>query len=165
MRRRRRVFRAPLADTTLRPHISLARSRYVAHGVVFVGSKLGDSALVKLAERRDARTGSYLEPIEQYASLAPITHMCVVGGGDGAGRGAGAGSAPHGCEVVTCSGAGRDGSLRVVRNGIGVNEQAEAEIAGIKGLWPLRASGGAAHDTCVHTPRALFHALGVSRTL
>jgi DNA damage-binding protein 1 len=33
-----------------------------------------------------------------------------------------------------------------VRNGIGVDEQAEIEMGGIKGLWPLRASHDATHD-------------------
>lgn len=41
-------------------------------------------------------------------------------------------------QVVTCSGAGADGSLRVVRNGIGVVEQALVELPGIKGMWSLR---------------------------
>jgi hypothetical protein len=35
-------------------------------------------------------------------------------------------------QVVTCSGALSDGSLRIVRNGIGINEQATIELEGIK---------------------------------
>jgi DNA damage-binding protein 1 len=34
-------------------------------------------------------------------------------------------------QVVTCSGAFKDGSLRVIRNGIGINEQATIELPGI----------------------------------
>lgn len=45
---------------------------------------------------------------------------------------------PHTPQVVTCSGAGVDGSLRIVRNGIGVVEQALVELPGIKGMWSLR---------------------------
>lgn len=41
-------------------------------------------------------------------------------------------------QVVACSGAGVDGSLRIVRNGIGVIEQAAVELPGIKGVWSLR---------------------------
>ena len=33
-----------------------------------------------------------------------------------------------------------DGSLRIVRNGIGVVEQALVELPGIKGMWSLRKS-------------------------
>lgn len=38
-------------------------------------------------------------------------------------------------QVVTCSGALSDGSLRVIRNGIGINEQATIELPGIKVGW------------------------------
>ena len=48
-----------------------------------------------------------------------------------------------GWQVVTCSGAGVDGSLRIVRNGIGVIEQAAVELPGIKGVWSLRRWGPA----------------------
>jgi DNA damage-binding protein 1 len=41
-------------------------------------------------------------------------------------------------QVVTCSGGGADGSLRIVRNGIGVLEQATVELPGVKGVWSLR---------------------------
>ena len=49
-------------------------------------------------------------------------------------------------QLVTCSGVGVCGTLRIVRNGIGVDEQAEIEMGGIKGLFPLRASHDATHD-------------------
>jgi DNA damage-binding protein 1 len=39
--------------------------------------------------------------------------------------------------VVTCSGAFKDGSLRVVRNGIGIHEHAIQPCQGIKGIWSL----------------------------
>ena len=48
-------------------------------------------------------------------------------------------------QVVTCSGAYKDGSLRIVRNGIGINDQASLALQGIKGLWALRSGG--AHAT------------------
>ena len=50
------------------------------------------------------------------------------------------------CQVVTCSGAGKDGSLRVVRNGVGLREQASIEMDGVKGLWTLRPHTGSAFD-------------------
>lgn len=45
-------------------------------------------------------------------NLGPIVDFCVV---DLERQGQG--------QVVTCSGAYKDGSLRIVRNGIGINEQ------------------------------------------
>ena len=34
---------------------------------------------------------------------------------------------------MSCSGHGKDGSLRVVRSGIGINEAASIDLPGIKG--------------------------------
>uniref|UniRef100_A0A3P9LL39 DNA damage-binding protein 1 n=1 Tax=Oryzias latipes TaxID=8090 RepID=A0A3P9LL39_ORYLA len=68
---------------------------YLDNGVVFVGSRLGDSQLVKL---------------------------------------------------VTCSGAFKEGSLRIIRNGIGIHEHASIDLPGIKGLWPLRSEAGKESD-------------------
>jgi len=45
--------------------------------------------------------------------------------------------------MLTCSGSYKDGSLRVVRNGIGVREEASIELPGIQGVWSL-ADGQAA---------------------
>ncbi|KAK4399406.1 DNA damage-binding protein 1 [Sesamum angolense] len=50
-------------------------------------------------------------------------------------------------QVVTCSGAYKDGSLRIVRNGIGINEQASVELQGIKGMWSLRSATDDPYDT------------------
>lgn len=67
--------------------------------------------LVKLNLHPDAK-GSYVEVLERYTNLGPIVDFCVV---DLERQGQG--------QVVTCSGAFKDGSLRIVRNGIGINEQ------------------------------------------
>ena len=67
--------------------------------------------LVKLNVQPDTK-GSYVEVLERYVNLGPIVDFCVV---DLERQGQG--------QVVTCSGAYKDGSLRVVRNGIGINEQ------------------------------------------
>ena len=67
--------------------------------------------LIKLNLQPDAK-GSYVEGLERYVNLGPIVDFCVV---DLERQGQG--------QVVTCSGAYKDGSLRVVRNGIGINEQ------------------------------------------
>lgn len=67
--------------------------------------------LIKLNLQPDAK-GSYVEALERYVNLGPIVDFCVV---DLERQGQG--------QVVTCSGAFKDGSLRIVRNGIGINEQ------------------------------------------
>ena len=40
-------------------------------------------------------------------------------------------------QVVTCSGVHKDGSLRVVRNGIGIAEYASVDAPGVQGIWSL----------------------------
>jgi DNA damage-binding protein 1 len=103
---------------------------YLDNGVVFVGSYLGDSQLVKLTTAAD-ENGSYIEVLETFTCLAPILDMSVVDL-DKQGREV----------VVTCSGYGRNGSLRVVRSGVGINEMATIDLAGVKGVWSLHCGPG-----------------------
>lgn len=106
---------------------------YLDNGVVYVGSCFGDSQLVQLLT--EVEDGSFVKEIERFSSLGPIVDFVVV---DLERQGQG--------QVVTCSGAFKDGSLRIVRNGIGINEQASLTLPGIKGMWAL-SSSGAAHQT------------------
>ncbi|XP_043689453.1 DNA damage-binding protein 1-like [Telopea speciosissima] len=108
---------------------------YLDNAFVYVGSSYGDSQLVKLNLQPDSK-GSYVEALERYVNLGPIVDFCVV---DLERQGQG--------QVVTCSGAYKDGSLRIVRNGIGINEQASVELQGIKGMWSLRSSTDDPYDT------------------
>ncbi|XP_038260543.1 LOW QUALITY PROTEIN: DNA damage-binding protein 1 [Dermochelys coriacea] len=100
---------------------------YLDNGVVFVGSRLGDSQLVKLSVDSNEQ-GSYVVAMETFTNLGPIVDMCVV---DLERQGQG--------QLVTCSGAFKEGSLRIIRNGIGIHEHASIDLPGIKGLWPLRS--------------------------
>ncbi|CAL8361991.1 unnamed protein product [Gadus morhua 'NCC'] len=103
---------------------------YLDNGVVFVGSRLGDSQLVKLNVDSNDQ-GSYVGVMETFTNLGPIVDMCVV---DLERQGQG--------QLVTCSGAFKEGSLRIIRNGIGIHEHASIDLPGIKGLWPLRSEPG-----------------------
>lgn len=110
-------------------HTSCASSiSYLDNGVVFIGSAFGDSQLIKLNPEKDA-LGNYIEVLDTYDNLGPIMDMCVADL-DRQGQG----------QAVTCSGCSKDGSLRIIRNGIGINENAAIELAGIKGMWSLRPS-------------------------
>ncbi|XP_015786302.1 DNA damage-binding protein 1 [Tetranychus urticae] len=99
---------------------------YLDNGVVYVGSRLGDSQLVKLILEPNEQ-GSYLEIMESFTNLGPIVDMCVV---DLERQGQG--------QLVTCSGAFKEGTLRIIRNGIGIQEHASIDLPGIKGIWPLK---------------------------
>eukprot|EP00727_Mastigamoeba_balamuthi_P002002 m51a1_g118 putative dna damage-binding protein 1a (1114) ;mRNA; f:362128-365815 len=98
---------------------------YLDSGVVFVGSAFGDSQLVRLTPE-PSETGSHVEILASFTNLGPIVDFAAVDA-DRQGQ----------CQVVTCSGGYKDGSLRVVRNGIGINEQSSVELPGIRGLWSL----------------------------
>ncbi|KAJ0844874.1 putative transcription factor WD40-like family [Helianthus annuus] len=119
-----------LGETSVASTIS-----YLDNAFVYVGSSYGDSQLIKLNLQPDAK-GSYVEVLEKYVNLGPIVDFCVV---DLERQGQG--------QVVTCSGAYKDGSLRIVRNGIGINEQASVELQGIKGMWSLRSATDDLYDT------------------
>lgn len=91
---------------------------------VFIGSTFGDSQLIKLnAEKNE--NDSYIELVDHYDNLGPIVDFVVVDL-DRQGQvrvttitflrnfqG----------QIVTCSGAFKDGSIRIIRNGIGIQEQ------------------------------------------
>ncbi|XP_067655980.1 DNA damage-binding protein 1-like isoform X1 [Haliotis asinina] len=112
-----------LGETTIAECIT-----YLDNGVVFIGSRLGDSHLVKLNVDSD-ESGSYVQVMETFTNLGPIVDMCVV---DLERQGQG--------QLVTCSGAYKEGSLRIIRNGIGIHEHATIDLPGIKGIWPLKVN-------------------------
>lgn len=103
---------------------------YLDNGVLFIGSQHGDSQLVKLSTVAD-ENGSYVVPLESFTNLGPITDICVV---DLERQGQG--------QMITCSGSFKEGSLRIIRNGIGINEHACIDLGGVKGLWALRVGDG-----------------------
>jgi len=43
-------------------------------------------------------------------------------------------------------GAYKEGSLRIIRNGIGIQEHATIDLSGIKGIWSLKVGGEPVHD-------------------
>lgn len=108
---------------------------YLGDGLVFVGSIFGDSQLIRLHPQKDAE-GSNVEVLALHPNIGPIKDMCLVDNDKQGGQ----------RQLVTCSGAYKDGSLRVIRSGIGLQEQASLEVGGIKGLWSLRTREDAAFD-------------------
>jgi len=98
-----------------------------------------DAAALVSAAGADERDGGaapcYVEVLDSFTSLAPILDFAVQDM-DRAGQG----------QLVMCCGTLRDGSLRVVRNGIGLNELNCVELAGIRGVWALRPGWSDAYD-------------------
>lgn len=113
---------------------SAATVSYLDKGFVYIGSDFGDSQLIRLNTKQNPETNSYVEIIQLFTGLGPITDFCVVQGVGYLRQGQG--------QLVTCSGAYKDGSLRVIRNGIGITEQASVALPGIKDMWSLRRHFG-----------------------
>ena len=132
---------------------------YLSDGITFIGSSSGDSQLVQLSTEPDEES-DYVREIERWTNIGPVRshppHTPVYAPP----RLGGSRSSPlalaqivdfvvvdlerHGQgSLVTCSGAGKDGSLRIVRNGIGINEQARIDLPGIKGLWSAQTASAA----------------------
>ena len=89
-----------LGETTIAECIT-----YLDNGYVYIGSRLGDSQLVRLNTDQDS-LGSYVTVVDTFTNLGPIVDMCLV---DLERQGQG--------QLVTCSGGFKEGSLRIIRNG------------------------------------------------
>lgn len=107
---------------------------YLDNAVVFIGSKLGDSQLIKMLPEPD-KEGSSILVCETFTNLGPILDMCLV---DLEKQGQG--------QLVTCSGHYKDGSLRIIRNGIGINERSFMDLPDIKGVWSLKIGKNQVRD-------------------
>ncbi|KAI8809869.1 mono-functional DNA-alkylating methyl methanesulfonate N-term-domain-containing protein [Cladochytrium replicatum] len=119
-----------LGETSLASAIA-----YLDNGYVFIGSHFGDSQLVKLLEEQNA-LGAYLKIVDTYNNLAPIRDFRVV---DLEKQGQG--------QIVAVCGGFKGGSVRVIRNGIGINEIAELEVHGLKNVFSLRQNYGDIFDS------------------
>ena len=98
---------------------------YLDNSVVYVGSAQGDSQLIHINPGRNSNEDLHLTVLESYANLGSIVDMCIV-------------DSDKQPQLVTCSGSHKEGSLRVVRCGIGIQELASIDIPGIKGIWPIK---------------------------
>ena len=101
---------------------------YLDIGVVHIGSRLGDSQLINLSSTPEvfsdsafgappAEPRNYITVLDTYTNLGPIVDMCVVDLDRQGQR-----------QVVTCSGTEKEGSLRIIRNGIGIQEHASIDL-------------------------------------
>lgn len=112
---------------------------YLDNGVFFIGSRLGDSQLIKLNKVINSESGSYITVMDSFVNLAPIVDMVIV---DLEGQGQE--------QLISCSGSGKEGSLKIVRSGITIQEQATIDLSGIKGIWALNIrSNSEFHDAIV----------------
>ncbi|KAJ3097925.1 DNA damage-binding protein 1a [Phlyctochytrium planicorne] len=99
--------------------------------LLFVGSHYGDSQLVNCTIDEISTINAF----DVSVNLAPIVDFCVIDN-DKQGQ----------SQIVACSGALKHGALRLIRNGIGIQEIAEMEVGGIQGLWSFKSNAASGDD-------------------
>lgn len=138
---------------------------YLGKGMVFVGSQWGNSQLIRILDEpvpvgtvsgglldtegvKDGPLGdtTYVEIVEEYTNLGPIVDFDLRACIDEQTASKVQGGKYRQSLVVTCSGVGADGTVRLVRNGVGMREHAAVEMEGIKGMWSLRRKFGDEDD-------------------
>jgi len=114
---------------------------YLKPNLIFCGSQLGDSQLLQLFVNNSGKSNSVKEDsnsalslLQEYINLGPILDLDWVE------------TTPQQHSVVTASGSSISGSLRLVRNGIGMKEFASVELPGIQQMFNLRANYQDWHD-------------------
>ncbi|KAK0417985.1 hypothetical protein QR680_013312 [Steinernema hermaphroditum] len=112
---------------------------YLDNGVVFVGSRFGDSVMLRL-HCESSQENNYLTEIDSYPNLGPIQDMVIM-------------KSDAQTQVVTCSGAYSNGSLRVIRSGIGIDKLVSVDIDRVVGIFPLTLG----EDRSFHTHLVLSH--------
>ncbi|KAK4047115.1 hypothetical protein OIO90_006318 [Microbotryomycetes sp. JL221] len=103
--------------------------------LLYLASRFGDSQLIRIpSSLTDTIDGQHshmavhedLQLLSSVTSLAPILDCCLV-------QSTSSGTS----RVVTCSGAYKGGSLRVVSQGIGVSELVNLDVNGTQHLWSI----------------------------
>ncbi|PWN51805.1 hypothetical protein IE53DRAFT_313283 [Violaceomyces palustris] len=77
--------------------------------------------------------GGKVTEIQRWPNLGPIVDFVV---DDGEGGDPSSGSSPQ-SRIVTCSGSGPTGSLRIVRNGVGLEKVVDIDLPDAKRLWSI----------------------------
>lgn len=105
---------------------------------------------------------TYLQVLEEFPNLGPILDFDLIpttlGGASTNATGTNPGGNSHSgkelahqpvvpSQVVTASGSSKSGTIRLIRNGIGMKESASVDIPGISQMWSLRQSFTDAADT------------------
>lgn len=119
------------------------------NNMLFVGSHYGDSQLFRVDLGESTQAGSYLQLTQVLHNVAPILDFAVMDMGNREGDSQLGNAYSSGqARIVTGSGVHKDGSLRSVRSGVGLEDVGIlAEIRDVRGLFSLRSHGAQKVDT------------------
>ena len=123
------------------------------NGIVFVGSELGNSQIIRLldpgqqadaqgtaAETVGGEVVSGLQVLQEFVNIGPIVDFCVVD------------MERHGqCRMVACTGAYADGAVSFIQNGISLQEEAVVDVVGMNNVWALHAPEDPFHSMLVQS--------------
>ena len=114
---------------------------YLDGGRIFVGSHQGDSQVIQISERN-------LEVVQTFPNIAPILDFTVMDMGNRSADAPVNEFSSGQARIVTGSGAFKDGSLRSVRSGVGLENLGSIGDMGapVTALFSMRSSSKAALD-------------------
>ncbi|KAI1767266.1 mono-functional DNA-alkylating methyl methanesulfonate N-term-domain-containing protein [Hypoxylon sp. FL1150] len=119
---------------------------YMGNDVLFVGSHYGDSQVFQF----DLKTKA-LHPIQTLNSIAPIMDLNIMDMGNREGEEQTTNEYSSGqARIVTGSGVYKDGSLRSVRSGVGLDDLGVlADMENVRELFSLKSNNASKSDTLV----------------
>ncbi|AEO66386.1 uncharacterized protein THITE_2114471 [Thermothielavioides terrestris NRRL 8126] len=121
---------------------------YLGDNLLFVASHYGDSQLFRLdLENDDAR--QLVQLVQTLPNIGPILDFEIMDLGNRGDEGQLANEYSSGqARIVTCSGVHKDGTLRSVRSGVGLEDVGIlADLEHCRGLFPLSSYGSPKTDT------------------
>jgi len=123
---------------------------YLGKGLLFVASHTGDSQVYQLDLSEEA--SQYLHLVQTMPNIGPVLDFTIMDMGDRDDDKQLGGEYSSGqARIVTATGVYRDGGLRSVRSGVGLEDIGVlGDFPGVRGLFPIRSRGVQQHvDTLV----------------
>jgi DNA damage-binding protein 1 len=121
---------------------------YLGDDLLFVGSHYGDSQVFRL-DLGNEDPKQYVQLVQTLPNIGPILDFAIMDMGNRGDEGQlGTEYSSGQARIVTCSGVHKDGSLRSVRSGVGLEDVGIlADLEHCRGLFPLESYGSPKTDT------------------
>jgi DNA damage-binding protein 1 len=120
------------------PHASVLV--YLDAGCIFLGSYQGDSQVIWITDGGNGGAGS-VEVLQTFPNIGPILDFTIMDMGNRSGEGQTNEYSSGQARIVTGSGAWKDGSLRSVRSGVGMEELGMlAEMEHVTNMFSLKTN-------------------------
>ncbi|KAF2428256.1 hypothetical protein EJ08DRAFT_735649 [Tothia fuscella] len=121
---------------------------YLDAGCLFLGSYQGDSQVIRIVDGGSSRGGGNgsVEVLQTFSNIGPILDFTIMDMGNRSGEGQVNEYSSGQARIVTGSGAWKDGSLRSVRSGVGMEELGIlAEMEHVTNMFSLKSDPSSAY--------------------